>query len=202
MDLVWSATGGLRVAGASTTAFMSPMAEGATAFGVRMRPGAAPVLLGLGAQALRDSAPAASEVLGAAGARLEDEIARAPDARAGIDLIAGWLAARAASAGGPDPLVSATTARLEADPGVVLGRLARELGVGERHLRRRVVAGVGYGPKRLARVLRLQQALDLAGREPGIGWAAVAYRSGYADQAHLTHDCSDLAGVPPTRLRA
>ena len=58
----------------------------------------------------------------------------------------------------------------------------------------------GYGPKTLARILRMRRALDLA--RAGAPLAEVAVRSGYADQAHLTREVRDLAGVPPTRLLA
>jgi hypothetical protein len=43
--------------------------------------------------------------------------------------------------------------------------VAQGLGVSERHPRRLVTAEVGYGPKRLGRVLRLRGAL--AGVAPG-----------------------------------
>jgi AraC-like DNA-binding protein len=202
MDLVWTEGGGLRVAGPSTVAFDSPMARGTSAVGVRMRPGGAPPLLGLSPEGLRDAAPSAREVLGSGAARLEEAIARAPGAHARRDLMLDWLGGRAVSARAPDPLVLAAATRLAADPGMTLGPLARDLGVGGRHLRRRVAAAVGYGPKRLARVLRLLRALDIASREPGLGWAGVAHRAGYADQSHLSRDCSDLAGVPPAALLA
>ena len=61
-------------------------------------------------------------------------------------------------------------------------RWRTSLGVSERALRRRVTAAVGYGPKRLARVLRLRRALALAGA--GSPLADAAYEAGYADQAH------------------
>jgi methylphosphotriester-DNA--protein-cysteine methyltransferase len=56
---------------------------------------------------------------------------------------------------------------------------------------------VGYGPKRLARVLRLRRALDVARAD---GLADAAFSAGYADQSHFTNDCVELAGLPPGRL--
>jgi methylphosphotriester-DNA--protein-cysteine methyltransferase len=76
--------------------------------------------------------------------------------------------------------------------------VAGGLGVSERHLRRLVTANVGYGPKLLARVLRLRRALARVGA--GAELAEVAYGGGYADQAHFNHDCRELAGVSPGRF--
>jgi methylphosphotriester-DNA--protein-cysteine methyltransferase len=60
-----------------------------------------------------------------------------------------------------------------------------------------MTAEVGYGPKRLARVLRLRRALD---RAPSHGLAEAALDAGYADQSHFTNDCVELAGIPPGRF--
>nr|WP_230416296.1 helix-turn-helix domain-containing protein [Micromonospora tarapacensis] len=56
----------------------------------------------------------------------------------------------------------------------------------------------GYGPKTLARILRMRRALALA--RTGVPLAEVAARTGYADQAHLTRDTRALTGLPPTSL--
>ncbi len=82
--------------------------------------------------------------------------------------------------------------------GWVLGHpwVAGDLAISERQLRRRVTAAVGYGPKRLARVLRLRRALTAA--EKGAGLARAALGAGYADQAHFANDCRELAGVAPS----
>ena len=80
-----------------------------------------------------------------------------------------------------------------------MAEVAEQLAVSERHLRRLVGSEVGYGPKRLGRVLRLRRALARvrAGRRAGRGRRTQA---GYADQAHFTNECSALAGVPPGRF--
>lgn len=92
-----------------------------------------------------------------------------------------WLGARARGAERPDPLVARAVALLGRAPGARVTALARELAIGERHLRRRFDAAVGYGPRRLGRVLRLQRALALAPARSGLAWVDVAYRAGYAD---------------------
>jgi AraC-like DNA-binding protein len=84
--------------------------------------------------------------------------------------------------------------------GLLLSFLAdrARVAVSERHLRRLVNAEVGYGPKRLGRVMRLRRAI--AGLRAGGELAEVAFGCGYADQAHFTNDCNALAGIPPGRF--
>ena len=86
--------------------------------------------------------------------------------------------------------------RLQAgDP---VSRVADALGMSERQMRRRSLEPFGYGPKTLARVLRLNGAIDLA--RSGLAFADVAADSGYADQAHLARDVREFAGVPLSQL--
>jgi AraC-like DNA-binding protein len=192
MDLIWSEQAGVLVVGPNTTAFLSPLEPGGTVVGVRLHPGAAPSLFGVEAPALLDGTMTAAEVWGDAGRRLEEAAAGA-DRHAG--LLLSFLAGRARAASNPDPLVGAAVARLSGAP---VRDVADELAVSERHLRRLVNAEVGYGPKRLGRVLRLRRAI--ASLRAGGELAEVAFGCGYADQAHFTNDCNALAGIPPGRF--
>src|SRR5690606_40230163 len=60
-----------------------------------------------------------------------------------------------------DGLVAAA-ARLLGEPGARISGVAAALGVSERHLHRRTVDAVGYGPKTLARVARLRRLVALS----------------------------------------
>ncbi|WP_428965575.1 helix-turn-helix domain-containing protein [Micromonospora fluostatini] len=99
-------------------------------------------------------------------------------------------------AGGPDPVGRRVAARLAA--GATVAATAAEVGLGARALHRRCRHLFGYGPKTLARILRMRRALDLA--RAGTPLAEVAARAGYADQAHLTRDVRALTGLPPRAL--
>jgi AraC-like DNA-binding protein len=195
MDLIWSEHNGLTAVGPNTTAFVAPLDPGRTVVGVRLHPGAGPPLFGLPGPALRDGRIAASELWGDSAAALELAVAEAVGASARVGLLTEFLARRARVAGFPDPVVRAAAARLER---ARVSAVAGELGVSERHLRRVVEAEVGYGPKRLGRVLRLRRAL--ARVRAGAELAEVAFAGGYADQAHFARDCRELAGVPPGRF--
>lgn len=80
------------------------------------------------------------------------------------------------------------------DAGRSIAATADRLGLSARQLHRRSLTAFGYGPKTLARVLRLQRALALA--RAGVPFAETAARSGFADQAHLARDVRELAGMP------
>jgi AraC-like DNA-binding protein len=192
IDIVFSPSSGLRLVGANTVAFVSDVKPGETVVGARMIPGGAPALLGIGAEEQRDQRVPLRDVIGDAGARLEHRLYETGDP---VATLGAWLHWRSRAAQVPDPLVHAAVARL-AGGEERIGRVASALAVSERALRRRVTVAVGYGPKRLARVLRLRRALALA--HDGEELAAAAFVAGYADQAHLSRDCRELAGVPPT----
>jgi transcriptional regulator GlxA family with amidase domain len=127
-----------------------------------------------------------------------------PAARLAAMVVA--LGDRLDGAAPPDPLVAAAVARLERDPGGAarVGALGPAVGLGERPLRRRFLAEVGYGPKTLARVLRFQRLLALLRAGPGgpPSLAEVAHTAGYADQAHMTAECTRLAGRTPAAVAA
>ena len=195
-DLVWNGSRVI-VAGPSLRAFRSaePPA-GTSAAGVRLRVGATAAVFGMPANELLEETPDIVDVW--------------PEAR--------YLAERCAAAGSPEgtlrALVDAVFPRVDAaaavDP-VVGGAIRafaaprpqverRDLGLSPRHLRRRFEAEVGYPPKTLVRVLRLQRFLAAAGA--GRTLADVAHEVGFTDHAHLTRDCRLLTGSTPTELLA
>jgi AraC-like DNA-binding protein len=196
IDIVWTEGSGTIVVGPNTRAFLVALSPGTCVAGVRLHPGAAPSLLAVDALALRDGSVAIADVWGDAGRRLAEDLDDRPDRGR---VLLSTLAARAVGAAAPDPLVQAAVARLD-DPRMGVRQLARELSVSERQLRRRFECAVGYGPKRLGRVLRLTRALAAANAGEELG--RVAFDAGYADQAHFANDCRSLAGVGPTALLA
>lgn len=95
------------------------------------------------------------------------------------------------------PFVRAATSIIAATHGrIPVDRLAQEVGVSRRRLERVFRGQVGLGPKKLCRITRFQRFLqELRAGNPGL--AAAAVRCGYTDQAHLTRDFRDFAGVTP-----
>jgi AraC-like DNA-binding protein len=194
VDLIARADGSVVIAGPDTGPHLSDLTPQSPVVGVRLRPGAAGAVLGVPLHALRDQRPELADLWGEEGRRLEEELASA-DASRTWHLVAAVAARREAT---PDPLVSAGARQLTREPRVRVADLARDLGLSERQLLRRFDDAVGYGPKVLGRVLRLQRLLDL----PGDGLAALALEAGYADQAHMGAEVRRLTGLTPAQLRA
>ncbi|MDQ0379958.1 helix-turn-helix domain-containing protein [Amycolatopsis thermophila] len=83
--------------------------------------------------------------------------------------------------------------------GVALDDVTAEIAVTGRQLRRLFTEHVGLGPKALQRVARFQRFVRSADARP-VPLAAAAIAAGYADQAHLTRETRELAGVTPSVL--
>ncbi|WP_049579600.1 helix-turn-helix transcriptional regulator [Streptomyces sp. SBT349] len=197
MDLMWM-DGGLVVAGPDTRAHVFRGRPATGIVGLRFAPGAGPCVLGVPADELTDlRVPLADLWPASARVReLTERVAAAGDRGAALEALA---AARRAGAGGGEPDGWRQGAVAAMARGLGVGETARRLGLSERQLRRRSMAAFGYGPKTLARVLRMQRALALA--RGGTPLAEVAAVAGYADQAHLSREVRELAGVPITVLR-
>jgi AraC-like DNA-binding protein len=175
---------GLVVAGPDTGPVPTAVHPGETLFGLRFRPGAAAPVLGWPAHELRDRRTPVEELWGSA-ARPVASLHELIEAVARRD------------APPPDPIVRAAVHALAR--GRLVGDLPEELHLSERQLRRRFHASVGYGPKVLARVLRLQRMLALA---PGAAdnLARLAAEAGYADHAHMAGETVALTGLAPRAL--
>jgi AraC-like DNA-binding protein len=197
-DVVWTGTR-LIVAGPATQAVIPRVSAGEVKLGVRFRVGAASLGLGLPAAELRNRSVPLGE-LWRDGDELSARAAEAEDPRARLELMAGAVAKRVANAAAPDPLVREAVHEL-ARPRARVEAVGRQLAISERQLRRRFETAVGYSPRTLARVLRLQRFLTLAERgESDLAWLAAD--AGYADQSHLTRECAEFGGLPAGALLA
>ncbi|MFJ8586777.1 helix-turn-helix domain-containing protein [Streptomyces sp. NPDC093595] len=187
MDLLW--TGGrLLVAGPDTRAHV-PRDPGARYAGLRFAPGDAPRFFGVPAHELRDLRVELDALWPARRVRqLAERVTQAPDPAAALEELA---LRSAAGRTGPDPLLRAVVAGLRA--GQPVGATAAAVGLGARALHRRSLEAFGYGPKTLARILRLQRALALV--RAGVPYARAAAEAGCTDQAHLAREMRSLAGT-------
>jgi len=203
VDLIWQRGTGVFLAGPDTGPVIMPVLPGTIMAGVRLRPGAGGPALGRPLTGLLDQRPGPgdlrAELPRGVGARLAAEVpgGLSPDtALRRLVRLAGQLVTSAP----PDPLVVSAARRL-ARPGAQVREVAGELAISERQLNRRCCAAVGYGPVLLRRVLRFRRfvsRIDVAPHAADL--ACLAVQTGYADQAHLTRESSELSGLPPLAL--
>lgn len=191
VDLIWLAERQLVVAGPDTGPHEESLPAGMRSSGLRLRPGAAGAVLGLPASELRDQQVALEAIWADRATDLAGELATVTPRRR-IELLVHSVAQRGAR---PDSLIGAA-ARLLAHSGARITSVAAELGVSERTLHRRMLAGVGYGPKVLARVARLRRLVAL----PNTSLASRADLAGYASQAHMNDEVRRLTGSTAARF--
>jgi AraC-like DNA-binding protein len=190
-----------RVVGVMTRALVTELGPRTRVLGIRLQPWAVREVLGIPGGELRDRAATLEDVWGARGRSLLQALANAGAARAQRSLLEAALLRLLLSTSHPPPrAVPAAVALLEATPGSLSVRaLTREVGWGERRLERAFEAHVGVSPKGLARIFRMQKAVQGLDRSSDGDLAADA---GYADQAHLIRDFRALTGLTPRQLAA
>ncbi|MGH9123191.1 MAG: helix-turn-helix domain-containing protein [Acidimicrobiales bacterium] len=190
LDLIWDGQR-LLVAGPDTAARWHHTPPGTVFVGLRLSCGLGPALLGIPADQLVDEYPDLDQVWAPAPVRALTEQAAA-DPESALEQ---W-AVKSAAHRPADPLGGRVQTMAAA--GVSVADMADRTGYSSRQLHRRCLALFGYGPRHLARILRLGRALDEA--RAGRPLADVAAWCGYVDQAHMTHDVRALTGATPTTL--
>jgi AraC-like DNA-binding protein len=199
IDLIWIRGLGTVVAGPQTRFTTRPTSAPMLAFGARFHPGAAPTLLRVPAvELLDDHVPLHALDLRWA-QRLDDVLSTAIDEHEAFDALNRELTVLLERLH-PDPLVSETVPLL-AEPSTTVAEVARRAYFSERQIERRFVEHVGYAPKTLQRILRLQLAVQqIESHGSDIELAGVAASAGYSDQSHLARESRRLTGLTPSQL--
>jgi len=166
--------------------------------GVSLQPGAALPVLGADVASLPAGWTPLSKVVGQVAGELAARLAAAAPVHARLALLDTFLAARLRGALPDDRVQVAVGAILRRAGDVDVVRLARDSAASPRHLGRLFDAWIGIGPKRFARIVRVQAALRRLADEPDADLTTLAVQLGFADHAHLTREVRDLAGAAPT----
>jgi AraC-like DNA-binding protein len=170
------------------------LAPGTTIVGLRLRPGAAPAVLGMPASEVVDLVVDLWEA-----AALGEQLAGAPSPEDALRLLERHVSGR--MAGEPDPMITEAVKQLMPWRAGDVTSLTTSLYISETQLRRRCRDAVGVAPKTLHRLLRFQGFLALVQRAIASGaeesLAQLALDAGYADQSHLNRECVRLTGVSP-----
>jgi AraC-like DNA-binding protein len=187
------------IGGARGRYYVRDVSAPSRSVGAQLLPGAAVLLFGAPAIDLAERHTSLDDVWGREAERLRDRLAAAPTLDAALDALEVALAARLPRVRAIHPAVAHALAAFGAGPTPV-AQVVEDTGYSHRRFVELFRHDVGLAPKQYCRVGRMRRALDgLAGHAP---IADVAFAAGYADQAHLTRDLRELAGVPPSEVRA
>ena len=189
------------VVGPWTGAFTALFAPGTKIVGARFRPGYAHTILEFPASALLNQSVPLSDISKNFLNEGLKPIADKPNLSAKRAVIEKALLSRLASSAPADQSMNAAIRWLAQHPHGRVEQLSQWLGLSSRHLQRRFVAAVGYGPKTFQSILRFQRLLRLAqSTQTSRTLSNLAASVGYADQAHMTRDVHRLSGTQPTTL--
>lgn len=190
----------LVVAGPATLPMTVEFDPGTIIVGARFRPGWAPSWLGAEAVDLLNHDVDLFDLWGYAANSLWNQLGSTPSAAARLSVLMSFLATRVPAARPSDGVVTAAVSLLANADGATVGEVSRVLGVSERQLHRRFLQRVGYGPKTLHRILRLQRLLFMAEASRTRTYADLAAAAGYADQPHMAREIRELTGVSASEL--
>ena len=187
----------LTVAGPRTRALYKHVTGVEQLVRFQFKPGCSGALLGVTAQALTDRAVPLEDIWGHAATALFDDLMTARSLAQVVERVAQAMTLRTPPTFEPTPARLARHAVCLFESGETrVDKVAEQLGVTSRHLRRAFTESVGVGPKDFARALRLQRAVRMAGGSRD--WGSIAVDAGYYDQAHLIAEFRDLVGLTPS----
>lgn len=185
------------IGGARARPYVRDVSLPVCSVGAQLRPGAAEALLGTPAIELADRHTRLDDLWGPLADELRDRLASAGDAHARLALLESALVARLPRLRALHPAVAHALTRFEI--GADVASVVDEVGYSHRRFLALFRHAVGLAPKQYSRVQRLQRAMTALGHRP---LAHVAASAGYSDQAHLTREFRELAGISPGEYRA
>ncbi|RYZ38540.1 MAG: AraC family transcriptional regulator [Myxococcaceae bacterium] len=133
--------------------------------------------------------------------RLVEQLAEAPDWAARFAHVDAFLTRRMERGPEVEAGVRWAVERIHhAGGNLDIAALAQELGRSHKHLIHQFHEHVGLPPRRLARLLRFDRAVQRLKAGGPVRWAELAVELGYFDQAHLHRDFRQFTGGPPSAL--
>ena len=201
VDLFVGSRGQAMIAGPATAFYDLHTNEDGVLVGLRLRPGTAAAVLGRPISEFTDRVVPLEAVLGVASGRGAEKVFTATTPGQRVAALERMLTEHLAD-NEPfvDTAVLGAIGMLQRRPLWPVSGLAAAVNLSERQLRRRFETAVGFGPKRLGRILRLQRLLELIHARDRVRWSELAIEASYADQAHMINECRVLAGISPVAL--
>ena len=164
--------------------------------GAELQPGAAQLLFGATAAELADRHTPLFDLWGRAAEQVRERLLDAGRPERQLDVFESLLAERLPKPRALHPAIAHALERFNAESEIA--EVVRETGYSHRRFIALFREAVGLTPKVYCRVLRFRSALE---RISDGALVELALDAGYADQAHLSHEFRELAGISPRRYR-
>ena len=204
VDVVWVNDQAPHVAGPMTRPVLYSIDAGTEIVAVRLRPGVAHRLLGESAKALLNQDVPLRDLWPGHRAAPWAEVTAERSESAKLAAITEAISARlgADGQGELDDFAMHAAVWMAGHPCASLDELSGLCRLSERQIRRHFDEAIGYGPKKLQRILRLQRLLWLASQQSAAvpSLAHLSLAAGYADQSHMTREVVALTGASPRQL--
>jgi AraC-like DNA-binding protein len=170
--------------------------------GVSFRPGAAGAVLGTPLQELTDRHVELDSIWGSRAVDFHHQLLSTLDAAQAFRILEQTLLARIHR---PLLLHPAVAESLAVPAGSLsstrIADLQRAAGYSPKHFINLFRFGVGISPKHFYRIRRFNTVVSAMAAGGALGLGDLAAATGYSDQAHLTREFKEFAGVTPTQYR-
>ena len=166
---------------------------------LQFKPGWSVPLFGVPAKALTDQIVPLEHIWGCPGGSLFTELLAAPSLADLIERISHAITSREHTYEPASARLARRAVHLLEHGEVRVERVAEQLGVTARHIRRAFSEHIGIGPKEFARTVRLKRAVELSATSND--WVHIAADAGYYDQAHLIAEFRELIGLTPVSFQ-
>lgn len=199
-DPVGRVVGPAVVGGARAGFYVRDVSKPVCSVGAELEPGASTVLFGAPADELSGRHTPLDDLWGRGAGEMRERLASVQGLAERLDLFEALLVARLPRVRALHPAVAHALGRLR--EGVEVGAVIGETGYSHRRFLDLFRGATGLGPKVYCRIRRFHAAIERLAASPEASCADVAAALSYSDQAHMTREFREFAGVSPKAYRA
>lgn len=197
----WTRWSGSVVHGPQSKFYTAGPKPPGVSMGVSFRPGAAGAVLGVSMEELTDRHIQLDAIWGSRAADLRCRLLSALDAADAFRILEHSLLARIHRPLLMHPAIAHALAAARESSAPAVARAQRDSGYSPKHFINLFRFAVGLGPNRYHRIRRFNSVAGAMAASEHRQLSDLAAAAGYSDQAHLTREFKELAGVTPRQYR-
>jgi AraC-like DNA-binding protein len=191
------------LSGARSSCFTIDCNQEERVVGVQFAPGGAAPFFGMPMSELEDGSFDMRDLWGNEAGWVRERVLAAATPQAMLRILEQCLLKRLTAPDRLHPAVIYVAGELDISDGP--GRVqavTRQIGLSQRRLAQLFHEQIGVSPKTFHRVRRFQHTIQRLHGLRTVDWADLAVECGYYDQAHLSHDFRQIAGMTPSAYLA